>query len=179
MPRSSCDAGDAPATVAMLYRSSWTELCRLASSYVGSRDIAQDVVHEVFRRLLERLERSSSLRINRSYLRHAVRKEALHWLERRRIRLNWRERAAHAAANTLGPSPADELHARTLAVELNAAVDALPPRCRQAFSLVRIENGTYADAARTMGISVKTVSEHLRRAHSLLRERLAHYAPDT
>jgi RNA polymerase sigma factor (sigma-70 family) len=49
---------------------------------------------------------------------------------------------------------------------LFAAIDGLPPRCRQVFLLSRVEGKTYPEIARHCGISVKMVEKHV--SHALL-----------
>ncbi|HBK45445.1 MAG TPA: RNA polymerase subunit sigma [Xanthomonadaceae bacterium] len=41
-------------------------------------------------------------------------------------------------------------------------VEALPPRCREAFLYVKFDGLTHADVAQRMGIAVKTVEMHIR-----------------
>ena len=49
----------------------------------------------------------------------------------------------------------------------------MPPRCREAFTLVRLQHMSYAEAAHVMGISSKTVEVHMTRATANLRVALA------
>jgi RNA polymerase sigma factor (sigma-70 family) len=59
------------------------------------------------------------------------------------------------------PGPERAAIARDELRRLQAALDRLPPRCREAFVLGRIEGLTGRQIAARMGIGVATVSEHL------------------
>jgi len=59
------------------------------------------------------------------------------------------------------PSPERAAIARDELRRLQAAIDHLPPRCREAFVLGRVEGLTGREIAARMGISEKTASEHL------------------
>ena len=48
--------------------------------------------------------------------------------------------------------------------KLSAALAKLPPQCRDAFLLNRLEKLTYAQIAARLGISTKTVQRHIERA---------------
>jgi RNA polymerase sigma factor (sigma-70 family) len=59
------------------------------------------------------------------------------------------------------PGPDRNVIARDELRRLQAALDQLPPRCREAIVLGRIEGLTGREIARRMGIAETTVSEHL------------------
>ncbi|MFT3803657.1 MAG: sigma-70 family RNA polymerase sigma factor [Burkholderiaceae bacterium] len=68
---------------------------------------------------------------------------------------------AHASRNS---EPETFESSRQGVMALVAAIDGLPPRCREAFMLNRFEDMTYAQVAQRMGISVKAVEQHIKHA---------------
>lgn len=69
-------------------------------------------------------------------------------------------------------TPEDWLEARHKLEMLDAAVAALPPRCRQVFILRKIEHLSHAEIAERLGISRSMVEKHLHRAMMHCRDRL-------
>lgn len=89
-----------------------------------------------------------------------------HWRTRHRCHAN-----AHVALDRIAPLAADDAHvdqiadARRILQHLHThTLPALPPRCRQAFILNRIDGLTYPQVAAAMGISIKMVEKHISRA---------------
>ncbi len=58
---------------------------------------------------------------------------------------------------------------------LNAVLDQLPPRCKEAFLLSKYNKLKYKEIAEEMGISVKTVEIHISKALSVLRKNLSSF----
>jgi RNA polymerase sigma factor (sigma-70 family) len=61
---------------------------------------------------------------------------------------------------------------------LLAAVDALPPRCREAFVLYKFDGLSYGEIGQRMGISVRTVEMHLKHAMDACWQCLERHDPD-
>jgi len=70
------------------------------------------------------------------------------------------------------PGPERDVAARDLIRRLQAALDLLPPRCREVVMLRRIEGLSRPEIASRMGISQDTVSEHLAKGIAALAETL-------
>lgn len=64
-----------------------------------------------------------------------------------------------------------------LALDLEAALEGLPPRARQVFCLHDVEGRTHQEVAALLSIDVGTSKSQLHRARLLLRERL-HVPPE-
>jgi RNA polymerase sigma-70 factor (ECF subfamily) len=73
------------------------------------------------------------------------------------------------------PGPDRHLLARHDLEALEAAVTALPPRCRAVFLLSRIEGLSNAEVAQRCGISVKMVEKHLAKAIVACRGRVGNF----
>ncbi len=70
------------------------------------------------------------------------------------------------------PGAERSVAARELLRRLQAALDRLPPRCREVVVLRRIEGLSRPQIAKTMGIGQDTVSEHLAKGIAILAETL-------
>jgi RNA polymerase sigma-70 factor (ECF subfamily) len=73
------------------------------------------------------------------------------------------------------PGPDRHLLARHDLEALEAAVTALPPRCRAVFLLSRIEGLSNAEVAQRCSISVKMVEKHLAKAIVACRGRVGNF----
>ncbi|CAB3666959.1 putative RNA polymerase sigma factor FecI [Achromobacter deleyi] len=76
-----------------------------------------------------------------------------------------------------GPDPDAPLRAARLADDLARVLAELPPKCRQAFVLNRIEGWTQAEVATYMGLSKNMIERYVMRAIEYVQERLREHAP--
>ena len=74
-------------------------------------------------------------------------------------------------------TPESLLIRETMAPELQAAIDALPPAFRQAVWLRDVEEFSYAEIAAMLSIPIGTVMSRISRGRHLLFERLNHLRP--
>ena len=149
-----------------LFRRYAEPLYDCAYGYVGSRDVAQEVVQQLFVTLWERRRVWQVSGTVATYLYRAVRNGSLNALRQNRRRVGLGERAHDA------PSIELEVEAADLARVVARIVGRLPERCREVFRLNRYHHLTYAEVAQVLGLSVKTVELHMARALRELRARL-------
>ena len=127
----------------------------------ASRNDAEDLCQDVFVRVYEAAQRqipdpvrpfvfttARNLLINRARREHVVSIEAVADLDALDIALD-------------EPGPDRNAMARDELRNLQAALDHLPPRCREAVMLRKIEGLSHREIAARMGISEKTVDRHI------------------
>ncbi|MHB0961643.1 MAG: RNA polymerase sigma-70 factor [Gemmatimonadaceae bacterium] len=154
-----------------VYRSYVVALCQLADSYVRSRDAAEDIVQDLFTWLWANRHGFHPEHGLRAYLFGAVRNRALNALRDEATASRVVE--THLTSGNGRSESADaELMAADLESAIQAAVEGMPPRCREVFVLLRTQTLTYAEVAVILGISPKTVEVHMTRALAILRARL-------
>lgn len=167
-------AGDERAFEA-LFRALAPGLCVVVTRYVESRQVAEELVQELFFDIWTRRAQLVIEQSITSYLYTAARNRALNHAKRERRVVPWRAAAeAHAAKHDpASPSESELLDA----LEVQDAIEQLPPRCRLIFTLNRQQEMTYGEIAASLGLSIKTVETQMGRALKALRERLKHLLP--
>jgi RNA polymerase sigma-70 factor (ECF subfamily) len=168
-------SGDTAAFEA-LFRTHAPDLANFALSYVGSPDAAEEIVHALFCWIWDHRHALQTPRSVRAYLFTAVRNRSRNFIRDERTRGEFLARLdAGDRSAVIGTTPATDSRvvAHDLEVAIAAAIGELPPRCREAFTLVREQGLSYADAATVLGIAPKTVEVHMSRALKLLRTKLA------
>jgi RNA polymerase sigma-70 factor (ECF subfamily) len=165
-------AGDRQA-FATLVRRYYASLCDFVYRRVGSREVAEDIVQEVFIRIWERGD-TWDCREPEAYLYRAVRNRTLMHHRAERVRARWR--ATFGAAEAIDERTADEqMRYDELVQMIEQGVSRLPERCRMVYTMSRVQGMSHADIARAMGISIKTVEVQMGRALKSLRAHLAPY----
>lgn len=150
----------------------YVELCEYVLRLVGSAEVAEDVVQDLFLHLWNTRGPRDAVRLTRPYLYTAARNAALKYLRHRRVVEAWVERASR---EEIPPpdSPSDLCLRRELEEAVARAIGELPPRCREIFLLRRRDQLSYQEIAEHAGVSLGTVKCHMWRAMVLLREKLA------
>lgn len=150
----------------------YDELIEYVRRRFGQRGFAQDVVHDVCVRLLERPEPDTS-RAPLAMLRRLSHDTAIDRCRSDDARHRWIDSVA-ILPQTVCPVPdqARVLDAQLEMERLAAAIQAMPRRRRQVFILYKIHELPQAEVAQRMGISLKAVEKHLRLAMAECRTRL-------
>lgn len=154
-----------------LFRQWYPAVVRVAERIVRETALAEELAQEVFLGLWRRREQLDPAGTPQSYLFQAVRNRALNHLRHAAVE---RKGAVVIPLMADPVPPADaEATAQDLADAIDAAIAALPPRCREVFQLSRERGLRYTEIADALGITVKAVEANMGRALKLMRLRLA------
>jgi RNA polymerase sigma-70 factor (ECF subfamily) len=167
-------AGDTRA-LELLFQALYVPLCAFAETIVRSASAAEDVVGETFLKLWMHRETIHVRGAVRNYLYMAVRNTAISQLKRTGRETRYIE-SYPAVAGALHGSVANDaeerLHMEELSTRVKDAIERLPRRAQQTYVLYYQHHMSYAEIARVMGVSVKTVENQLARALRILWSRL-------
>jgi len=142
---------------------------------LSANDI-DDVVQEAFARIWT--ADFSSIRNGRAYLYATVRHLLAEYARRSRIvPIELLGEIDSLSIISDEPGPDRRVGARQELDRLRAIVAALPVQCRRVFELRKFQGLTHRDVAQRMGLSEKTVENHLTRALARIAEVLAACTP--
>jgi RNA polymerase sigma-70 factor, ECF subfamily len=156
-----------------LFRTHYAALVGFAEGMVRRRDVAEEVVQEVLLNLWRRRETLQLEDSLRAYLYQSARNRALNHLRHERVVRDAAPRIV--GEDSVAAAGAAALEEAEIAAAVRQAVSELPERCREVFELSRTEGLRYAEIARVLGISVKTVETQMGRALKALRVKLGPY----
>lgn len=141
---------------------------------VADRDQAEDVVHDAFVAVWQKIDRFDPVRGGvRAWLLTIVRNRAIDRIRAERHGLDVDELDAQSRLRS-GPNPTwEEAAQRMSAAELRAAIETLPPEQRTAVELAYFGGRTYREIATLTGVPQGTANGRLRLALARLRDALA------
>lgn len=154
--------------VARYYR----ELLNFCARTVRNRDAAADVVQESYARFLRLQQSSVPIAEPRALLFQTARHVMVDLYRRERLREHDDLHALEESEQPAAPShlQPDAVLASAQAVRAYVrTIEALPPRCREAFILHVFDDMPYAQIARHMGTSVSMIEKHIARGRLACR----------
>lgn len=153
-----------------LFRNWYQALTHYAFTFVSDRDIAEDLVQDVFVGLWSSRDRLSIVKEPKNYLFTSVRNACVAYLKKVE-----KDQKILEELNVQMTSPAliqDELIKIQLKRRLKKAIYHLPSKTKEVFILHKKEGLSFEEIAAYLGKSVKTVEKQVARAYLLLKEEL-------
>lgn len=150
----------------------FTHLTQFAFSLVRSKEAATEIVDGIFIRLWN--NRATILLIEniKVYLYKTTKNSSLSYLSGKA------QRQIHEPFDDIHIQLKDEHNPESLMItneilhKIREAVNALPPRCKMIFKLIREDGLKYKEVAEVLNISVKTVDAQMVIAVSQIKEKL-------
>lgn len=157
-----------------LFHRFYPGLCGYAESLAGKREIAEEVVQDVFYNVWKNRE---TLRINRSwqsYLYRSVYNNSMMHLRKKRREhpMDIRNTPEHEVDT---PDPSEQMQFNEVSELVSRTLEELPEKTREIFRLNRQEGLKYREIAERLSISIKTVEANMGKALKALRNSLEKY----
>lgn len=163
-------AGD-EAVFGLIYRQYWSSLYSAAYNHVRSREIAEELVQDLFATLWMKREQLTVHTSLGGYLHTAIRHQIYDYIDKQTVRQRVHEELVYRhepTGNTTDQAVAfDELQ-----THLTDAVGQLPQPAQTVFRLSRYEYQSTRAIAQQLNLSPKMVEYYLTRALKLLRSQL-------
>jgi len=159
-----------------LFLANYGPLKRYAFTMLNDPAAAEEMVQQVFFKVLERKEPIVIHTSVKAYLYRSVNNECLNYIKHQKIKKRY-ENDSNETMKAHNNTPANSLQLKELEAQLRLAINQLPEQCRTIFHLSRVEELKYAEIAAQLGLSVKTVETQMSRALKKLRVSLADYLP--
>ena len=150
----------------------YNELLKYFTHAVRDMHEAQDLVQATFERLLVKAGSGDPIRDERGLLYEIARNLLVDRYRQRQVRQHDSDEVLQDMQGPSSEDPQAIVSGRQRMLQLADAIEGLPPRCRQAFVLHRVDGLPQADVAQRMGISVNMVERHIMLALATCRKAL-------
>lgn len=142
----------------------YRELLNFCTRKLRDRDAAADVVQESYARILAVHRAGQDIVAPRALLHQTARRLMIDQHRRLEVRDHDDIDDLTEADEPIAPAhlqPEDAYSSQQQVRAIMAAIEALPPRCREAFILNRFDGLSHQEVADKMGISKNMVAQHI------------------
>src|ERR1700743_1372524 len=157
-----------------LYGRYWKKLYGEAYKRLKSKESAEEIVQEIFTNLwLKRHSQTITTTVG-GYLHSTVSHRVIDRYRQELVKEKYKK-AFRVVYSETDNSTEDAIMLRELTYAIETEVSQFPDKCRSVYELSRNEHKTNKEIALQLGISEKTVENHLTKALKRLRIGLGHY----
>jgi RNA polymerase sigma-70 factor (family 1) len=157
-----------------IYKRYWKRLYGAAYKRLRSKELCEEIVQELFTNLWIKRQTLNIKTGLAAYLFASVSHYIIDYYRKEMIREKYRE-AFKVIHNNTDNSTEEAILLKDLSDTLETEISHLPDKCRSVYELSRKEHKSNKEIALYLGISEKTVENHLTRALKKLQIGLNHY----
>ncbi|WP_170251867.1 RNA polymerase sigma factor [Aquimarina intermedia] len=152
----------------LLFENHYADLCDYLYKLSSNASLAEDLVQNIFLRLWEQ---RTSIHIKTSlqaYLFKSCYNEYMTYLRTQKKQTDLVTSLKHEAVCELFADSQTEIKEEKI-VQLETAIETLPSTCKKVFKLSKLEQKKHKEIAELLGISTKTVENHITKAFRYLK----------
>jgi RNA polymerase sigma-70 factor (ECF subfamily) len=171
-----------PKSFEFLFKSYYSNLCKYARNIVHNETLAEDLVMDIFTRILEAPDKFAISTSISGYLFQSVHNHCLNYLTRKHKQFTELNSETIEKLNAIllpdtSSDPLKGIGLVELTNQIKKSIDLLPDECRKIFILSRTEELSHKEIASKLGISENTVKVQIYRALIKLHVYLKEYMP--
>ena len=159
----------------LIFKKYYTPLCNHALLYVYSREIAEDIVSEIFTVFWKRKSYEDVTGRYRSYLFQALRNKIYNYLKSEYSKKPEYFKSDKDTETSDCNTPQKILLFQELNNKIDESIQSFSPQCQKVFLLSRVEGKKNREIAEELNIKLKTVEAHMMKAISILKDALSGY----
>jgi len=159
-------------TFRSLFESYYNQLISYGKSITHNQEVSRGLVQDVFLKLWENRKRTILRGSIKAYLFTSINHQALNWLRHERVKLTYEKASLKDVLTGVELPPQITPF---LAEAIKKSIDELPEKAREVFTLTQLEGIPQKEVALNLGLSVKTVENHLTRSRKILQKKLRKY----
>jgi RNA polymerase sigma-70 factor (ECF subfamily) len=157
-----------------LFHHYYNSLCGYSTSLVGMKEVAEEVVQDVFFNIWKNRETLRIRQSIQSYLYRAAYNNSMMYLRKMR-REHFMEDLSRPEPSVDAPDPSQIIQLDEVSNLISQTLESLPERCSEIFRMNRQEGLKYREIAQKLSISEKTVEANMGKALKALRNSMERY----
>lgn len=153
----------------------YTDLCNFVNIYVHDTILAEEIVEDIFVYFWENKEHLRLTHSVKSYLFSASKYRGLNEIRNQNTRKRILQGLKITKVDDQTNHEESYLDTEEFRSVLNAAIEDLPPKCKEIFLMGKVNNLSHREIAERLNISAKTVENQITIALKKLRDSLGPY----
>ncbi len=153
-----------------LFKEYFDWLCNYIFKLSGNRSLSKDIVQETMMRIWEKKHQITIKESLKAYLFKSCHNQFLLQLRKDKKKHDLLDKIRWDAIYDTYLEQKEDVQINSGLLKLEELIDKLPPKCKEIFIMNKLERRKYREIAEDMGISIKTVENHMSKALRIIRE---------
>lgn len=163
-----------------LFREYYKSLRAYAYRYVNDLFIAEDIVQDVFIQVWDKREQLHKINSIRAYLFTSVFNKATTYINHKKIEENYQKQKLETSGldfyyQQMVNCVSESILTLELEQQIRDAINEMAPQCRKVFLMSREQGLKNREIAEQLGVTVKAIENHMKKALTMLRIKLKDY----
>lgn len=154
-----------------IYSLYYNDLCSYVFNFTNDKDLSEDIVQNVIFAIWKNKHKLNIHNSLKAYLYKSCYNEFIDTYKRQKKQIDYVTSVKITTLNTFFDEDTNNFSEKRV-LQVQKAIEKLPKKCKEVFTLTKIEGLKYREVADRMKISVKTVEAHMGLAIRKIKEQV-------